>query len=49
LENDFTVGKIDKAHFIKTKREDFLIIQVYVGDIIFDANKNDMCHCEFNE
>jgi len=35
LENNFTRGKINKT--IKTKGEDFLIIQVYIDDIIFGA------------
>jgi len=33
----FTQEKIDKNLFIKIKENDFLTIQVYVDDIIFDA------------
>ena len=43
MENDFTQGKINKNFFIKTKEEDFLIIQVYVVDIILGATNNLLC------
>ena len=43
LENDFRRGKIDKTFFIKTKGKDFLIIQVYMDDIIFFGTNNVLC------
>jgi len=47
LENNFTRGIIHKTPFIKTKGNDFLIIQVYVDDIIFGAINN-VQHQEFS-
>jgi len=43
LENDFAHGKIDKTLFIKTKGHDYLIIEVYVNDIVFVATNNARC------
>jgi len=34
---------MDKTLFIKEKEEDFLVIQVYVDDIIFGATNNVLC------
>ena len=47
LEHNFRRGQIDKTHFIKNKGEDFIIIQVYVDDIIFGAT-NDSLGKEFS-
>ena len=43
LENDFWRGQIDKKLFIKNKREHFIIIQVYVDDILFGAANDSPC------
>jgi len=48
LRNDFTQQKINKTLFIKIKGKDFLIIQVYVNDIIFYATNNILYQEFFN-
>ena len=35
LENKFTKGKVDTTVFCKTFKNDILIVQIYVDDIIF--------------
>ncbi|KAI3758884.1 hypothetical protein L6452_06456 [Arctium lappa] len=37
LENDFERGVIDKTLFIKRKKKDILLVQIYVDDIIFGS------------
>nr|GEV64097.1 hypothetical protein [Tanacetum cinerariifolium] len=37
LENGFQRGKIDQTLFIKRKKGDILLVQIYVDDIIFDG------------
>ncbi len=39
----FTRGKIDKTLFIKWKGRDFMMVQIYVDDIIFESTCNKMC------
>ncbi|GJX38120.1 putative ribonuclease H-like domain-containing protein [Tanacetum coccineum] len=48
MENGFRRGTIDKTLFIKKKKNDFMLIQVYVDDIIFGSTKKSMC-TEFEE
>nr|GEV92415.1 ribonuclease H-like domain-containing protein [Tanacetum cinerariifolium] len=36
-------GKIDQALFIKKKKSDILLVQVYVDDIIFSSTNKDLC------
>ena len=48
LRNNFQRGKIDKMLFIKTKGKDILVVQVYVGDILFGATNDSLCK-EFSE
>nr|GEV64662.1 putative ribonuclease H-like domain-containing protein [Tanacetum cinerariifolium] len=43
LENGFTRGTIDKTLFIKKDRDDILLVQVYVDDIIFGSTKKSLC------
>ncbi|KAJ9542626.1 hypothetical protein OSB04_029132 [Centaurea solstitialis] len=43
LENDFTRGVIDKTLFIKREKQDILLVQIYVDDIIFGSTKSSMC------
>ena len=40
LDNGFERGKIDSTLFIKRNGEDFLLVQVYVDDIIFCDNRH---------
>nr|KYP53961.1 Retrovirus-related Pol polyprotein from transposon TNT 1-94 [Cajanus cajan]KYP53977.1 Retrovirus-related Pol polyprotein from transposon TNT 1-94 [Cajanus cajan] len=41
ISNNFIKGKIDSTLFRKELKDDFIIIQIYVGDIIFGVtNKN---------
>ena len=42
MKNGFSQGEIDKTLFIKRKGEYFLIIQVFVDDIIFGATNISM-------
>ncbi|GKD90768.1 retrovirus-related pol polyprotein from transposon TNT 1-94, partial [Tanacetum coccineum] len=37
------VGTIDKTLFIKKKKSDIMLVQVYVDDIIFGTTKKSMC------
>nr|GEX51623.1 putative ribonuclease H-like domain-containing protein [Tanacetum cinerariifolium] len=43
LENGFRKGTIDKKLFIKKDRDDILLVQVYVDDIIFGSIKKSLC------
>nr|GEV66220.1 hypothetical protein [Tanacetum cinerariifolium] len=43
LENDFQRGKIDQTLFIKRQKDDILLVQIYVDDIIFGATNKDLC------
>ncbi|GJS19065.1 retrovirus-related pol polyprotein from transposon TNT 1-94 [Tanacetum coccineum] len=43
LENGFQRGKIDKTLFIKRYKDDILLVQVYVDDIIFGSTKMELC------
>nr|GEW28549.1 ribonuclease H-like domain-containing protein [Tanacetum cinerariifolium] len=38
------VGKIDKTLFIRRHKDDILLIQVYVDDIIFGSTKKELCN-----
>ncbi|GJX07933.1 putative ribonuclease H-like domain-containing protein [Tanacetum coccineum] len=43
LENGFRRGIIDKTVFIKKDKDDILLVQVYVDDIIFGSTKKSLC------
>nr|GEU88140.1 putative ribonuclease H-like domain-containing protein [Tanacetum cinerariifolium] len=43
LENGFQRGKIDHTLFIKRKKGDTLLVQIYVDDIIFGSTNKDLC------
>nr|GEZ37214.1 putative ribonuclease H-like domain-containing protein [Tanacetum cinerariifolium] len=43
LENGFQRGKIDQILFIKRQKDDILLIQIYVDDIIFGSKNKDLC------
>ncbi|GKB89824.1 putative ribonuclease H-like domain-containing protein [Tanacetum coccineum] len=43
LDNGFQRGKIDKTLFIKRYKDDILLVQVYVDDIIFGSTKKELC------
>ncbi|GJS59750.1 putative ribonuclease H-like domain-containing protein [Tanacetum coccineum] len=43
LENGFRRGTIDKTLFIKKDKDDILLVQVYVDDIIFGFTKKSLC------
>ncbi|GKD78199.1 putative ribonuclease H-like domain-containing protein [Tanacetum coccineum] len=44
LDNGFQIGKINKTLFIKRKKGDILLVQVYVDDIIFGSTKKELCN-----
>nr|GEU40246.1 hypothetical protein [Tanacetum cinerariifolium] len=43
LENGFQRGKIDQTLFIKRQKDDILLVQIYVDDIIFVSTNKDLC------
>ncbi|GJX43954.1 putative ribonuclease H-like domain-containing protein [Tanacetum coccineum] len=43
MENGFRRGTIDKTLFIKKKKSDIMLVQVYVDDIIFGSTKKSIC------
>nr|GEW48027.1 putative ribonuclease H-like domain-containing protein [Tanacetum cinerariifolium] len=43
LKNDFQKGKIDQTLFIKRQKDDILLVQIYVDDIIFGSTNKDLC------
>ncbi|GJV27405.1 putative ribonuclease H-like domain-containing protein [Tanacetum coccineum] len=43
MENGFRRGTIDKTLFIKKKKSDIMLVQVYMDDIIFGSTKKSMC------
>nr|GEX79789.1 retrovirus-related Pol polyprotein from transposon TNT 1-94 [Tanacetum cinerariifolium] len=43
LDNEFRKGKIDQTLFIKRQKEDILLVQVYIDDIIFESTKKELC------
>nr|GEV44832.1 hypothetical protein [Tanacetum cinerariifolium] len=48
LDNGFRRGKIDQTLFIKRQKEDILLVQVYVDDIIFGSTKKEL-YTEFEK
>ncbi|GJZ83618.1 putative ribonuclease H-like domain-containing protein [Tanacetum coccineum] len=43
IENGFRRGTVDKTLFIKKDKDDILLAQVYVDDIIFGSTKKSLC------
>nr|GEZ69884.1 putative ribonuclease H-like domain-containing protein [Tanacetum cinerariifolium] len=43
LKNGFQRGTIDQTFFIRRQREDFILVQVYVDDIIFGSSNPQLC------
>ena len=43
ISSGFKMGKIDTTLFIKLRENDFLIVQIYVDDIIFGATNVSLC------
>ena len=43
LENGFTRGVIDKTQFYKMHKDDMILVQVYVDDIIFGSTYDQLC------
>nr|GEW46779.1 hypothetical protein [Tanacetum cinerariifolium] len=43
LKNSFQRGTIDQTLFIKRQRGDFILVQVYVDDIIFGSSNPQLC------
>ena len=48
LEKGFSKGKVDTTLFINKTKNDLLIIQIYVDDIIFGATNHCLCE-EFSK
>ena len=48
LEKGFSKGKVDTTLFIKKTKNDLLIVQIYVDDIIFGATNHCLCE-EFSK
>nr|GFA65337.1 putative ribonuclease H-like domain-containing protein [Tanacetum cinerariifolium] len=43
LQNRYRKGTIDKTLFIKNDKDDIMLVQVYVDDIIFGSTKKSLC------
>nr|GEU91207.1 hypothetical protein [Tanacetum cinerariifolium] len=43
LKNGFQRGTIDQTFFIRRQRRDFILVQVYVDDIIFGSSNPQLC------
>ena len=43
IENNFSKGKVDTKLFIKKFENNFLIVQIYVDDIIFSSTNKSLC------
>nr|GEW59654.1 hypothetical protein [Tanacetum cinerariifolium] len=43
LQNEYRRGTIDKTLFIKKDKDDIMLVQVYVDDIIFGSTKKSFC------
>nr|GEZ86297.1 retrovirus-related Pol polyprotein from transposon TNT 1-94 [Tanacetum cinerariifolium] len=43
-DNRFHKGKIDKTLFIRRHKDDILLVQVYVDDIIYGSTKKELCN-----
>ena len=43
LSQGYDRGNSDKTLFIKKKREDIILVQIYVDDIIFGSTNEEMC------
>ena len=43
LENHFTRGTIDKTLFYRKVKDDLLLVQIYVDDIIFGSTNENLC------
>ena len=46
LNNDFEKGKVDTTLFIKRDESDFILVQIYVDDIIFGSISQSL-HSEY--
>nr|GEX64187.1 copia protein [Tanacetum cinerariifolium] len=44
LDNGFHTRKIDKTLFIRRHKDDILLVQVYIDDIIFGSTKKELCN-----
>ena len=43
MENGFERGKVDTTLFRKSSNKEFILVQIYVDDIIFGATNNSLC------
>ena len=43
IDNDFSRGKIDNTLFRRKSEKDFILVQLYVDDIIFGATNDNLC------
>ena len=43
LENSFTSGVVDKTLFHKMHKDEIILVQVYVDDIIFGSTDDNLC------
>lgn len=47
IQNGFSRGKLDTTLFYKNLNNDFIIVQIYINDIIFFSTNESLCKCEF--
>ena len=43
VENGFSKGTIDNTLFVRKRKNDFILVQIYVDDIIFGATNESLC------
>lgn len=43
MANDFERGHVDTMLFRKSSKKDFIVVKIYVDDIIFDATSKVLC------
>ena len=48
IKNHFQRGKADTTLFIKNSNDDFLLVQIYIDDIIFGSTNQSLCE-EFSK
>ena len=48
INSGFEIGKVDQTLFIQKKKQDILIVQIYVDDIIFGSTNDKLCQ-EFSK
>ena len=43
LKNEYSIGQVDNTLFTKKKKNNIVLVQIYVDDIIFGSTCQDLC------